>query len=167
MGGRGERLGPSFFPTPMRKLLLGLGALGGLAAAGTAARRIAGRPDTAPSTNPLPSCPEGVPNCYRATRHFGLPSADVYQAAERAARHAPGALTGSLVGIKRDGLSFRARYAVGPLFKDELRVVVEGDELGSTLHVRSASDTPGWDAGVNRRRVEGLFDAMQRYLLGA
>lgn len=151
----------------VRKLLVGLGALAGLAAAGAAAgRRLSSREEGAPASNPLPPCPEGALNCYRATRSYGLPASDVFAAAERAARQGPGRLTGHLVSLRRDGLSFHAVYAVGP-FKDDLLFVVRGDELGSVAHVRSASRVPGWDLGVHRRRVSALFDAAAYHLQGA
>jgi hypothetical protein len=153
--------------SPLRRVLVGLGALAGVAAAGTAVgRRISSREEGAPASNPLPPCPDGARNCYRATRSFGLPAADVFAAAERAARRGPGRFTGRLLTLRKSGLSFHAVYRVGP-FNDDLRLVVQGDELGSVAHVRSASRVPGWDLGVHRRRVEGLFDAMGYYLQGA
>src|SRR5690606_13713279 len=154
--------------SPLRKLLVGLGALAGVAAAGAAVgRRISSHEQGTPASNPLPPCPDGARNCYRATRSFGLPAADVYAALERAARSNPGFLTGRLVSLRKDGLSFDAVYAVGP-FKDDLRVVVHGDELGSVAHVRSTTRGRGWwDLGVNRRRAEALFDAAGYHLQGA
>ncbi|HYG68899.1 MAG TPA: DUF1499 domain-containing protein, partial [Anaeromyxobacteraceae bacterium] len=100
-------------------------------------------------------------------RSFGLPAADVYGALERAARRNPGTLTGRLVSLRKDGLSFHAVYAVGP-FKDDLRCVVHGDELGSVAHVKSTTRAAGWwDLGVNRRRVDALFEAAAYHLQGA
>lgn len=151
----------------LRKTLVGLGALAGAAAAGgVVGRRISSRESGTPASNPLPPCPDGLLNCYRATRTFGLPAADVLTAAERAARSNPGLLTGRLLSLRKDGLSFHAVYSVGA-FKDDLRVVVQGDELGSVAHVRSASRVPGWDLGVNQRRVEALFEAAGYHLQGA
>jgi uncharacterized protein (DUF1499 family) len=153
--------------SPARKLLVGLGALVGLTAAGVGlGRRLSSREEGVPASNPLPPCPEKALNCYRTTRSYGLPAADVFRAAERAARSGPGRLTGRLVSLRKDGLSLHAVYAVGP-FRDDLRLVVHGDELGSVLHVRSASRAAGWDLGVQRRRVEGLFDAIGYHLQGA
>jgi hypothetical protein len=153
--------------SPLRKALVGLGALAGLAAAGSAVgRRISSREDGTPASNPLPPCPEGALNCYRATRSYGLPAPDVYAALERAARRGPGRLTGHLVSLRKDGLAFHAVFAVGP-FRDDLRVVVRGDELGSVAHVRSASRVAGWDLGVHRRRVRALFDMAAYHLQGA
>jgi hypothetical protein len=151
----------------MRKSLLGLGALVGLTAAGVGVgRRLSSREEGTPASNPLPPCPPRGRHCYRATRSYGLPAADVYRAAERAARQSPGALTGRLLTLRKNGLSFHATYAVGPL-NDDLDLVVHGDELGSVMHVRSASRVGGWDFGVNRRRVEALLDAVGYHLQGA
>ena len=151
----------------MRKLLIGLGTLLGLTAAGRAVgRRISSREEGTPASNPLPPCPDKALNCYRATRSFGLPAADVFAAAERAARRSPGLFTGRLETLRKDGLSFHAVYRLGP-FNDDLRLVVQGDELGSVVHVRSASRVPGWDLGVHRRRIEHLFDAIGYHLQGA
>lgn len=153
---------------PFRKLLVGLGAVAGVAAAGrVVGRRISSREAGAPASNPLPPCPDGVLNCTRATRSFGLPAAAVFAALERAARGNPGFLTGHLVSLRKDGLSFHAVYALGP-FRDDLRCVVQGDELGSVAHVRSAARAAGWwDFGVNGRRVDALFDDAAYHLQGA
>ena len=151
----------------MRKLLIGLGALVGLTAAGVGVgRRLSSQETGTPASNPLPPCPDGSRNCFRATRAFGLPASDVFAAVERAARRNPGRLTGRLVTLRRDGLSFHAVYRVGP-FNDDLHLVVQGDELGSVAHVRSASRVPGWDLGVHHRRVKALFDAADYHLQGA
>ena len=143
----------------MRKLLTSLGLLAGVAGAGLVLNRSLGSTDEAPTANPLPACPDGVPNCYRASRAYGFPTDVVVQAADRAVRNHKSLLTGTPSQIRRNGLGLDVVYSIGPL-KDDVKLVIEGDSLGSTVHIRSSSRVGRGDFGVNRRRAQALLNAI-------
>ncbi len=143
----------------MKKLLTGLTALLGLGAVGFVASRAMGsRPNGAAPDNPLPPCPD-VPNCFRTSRSYGRPAAEVYEAAAEAVRAHHGLITGRAAHVKKDGLRLDAVFSTGP-FRDDLSLVVTGDALGSVLHLRSAARVGNGDLGINRARAESLLDAI-------
>jgi Uncharacterized protein conserved in bacteria len=112
--------------------------------------------------NPLPPCPD-TPNCERVSRGYDVPPDTLFAAAQRALES-----LGPTTLRRPDGRSERrleAVYRVALVFKDDVDVAVKArDEEGSALYVRSASRVGHSDLGVNRRRVERFFDALQRAL---
>jgi uncharacterized protein (DUF1499 family) len=114
--------------------------------------------------NPLSSCPD-TPNCERTARGYEVPAETLYRAAERALESLGPA------SLRRPGASSDRRlaavYRVALIFKDDVDVAVRArDGGGSTLYVRSASRVGYSDLGVNRRRVERFFQAVDRALDG-
>lgn len=112
--------------------------------------------------NPLPPCPD-TPNCERVSRGYDVPPDTLFAAAQRALES-----LGPTTLRRPDGRSERrleAVYRVALVFKDDVDVSVTARaEGGSALYVRSASRVGHSDLGVNRRRVERFFDALQRAL---
>lgn len=112
--------------------------------------------------NPLSPCPD-TPNCERTARAFDVPADTLYRAAERALESL------SPASLRRPGSPSDSRlaavYRVALIFKDDVDVVVRArDDGGSVLYVRSASRVGYDDLGVNRRRVERLWEAMETAL---
>lgn len=112
--------------------------------------------------NPLPPCPD-TPNCERVSRGYDVPPDTLFAAAQSALES-----LGPTTLRRPDGRSERrleAVYRVALVFKDDVDVSVTARaEGGSALYVRSASRVGHSDLGVNRRRVERFFDALQRAL---
>ncbi|MFP4228825.1 MAG: DUF1499 domain-containing protein [Salinivenus sp.] len=117
-------------------------------------------PDVAPSTDsPLPPCPE-TPNCERTARSYAAAPEDLFEAAQIALE----ALGPVELQIRPEERRASAVVRVAFLFKDDVDVAVEPRENGSTLYVRSASRVGYSDLGVNQRRVNRLFKAVEEAL---
>jgi uncharacterized protein (DUF1499 family) len=110
--------------------------------------------------SPLPPCPN-TPNCYRASLRVPLPPAETMTLAKQEVRRLSGFTFGSATEVERiSDNRLRATFRV-LVFTDDLELAVTPDGDGSVIHVRSASRTGRSDLGVNRRRVEALFDAIR------
>ena len=112
--------------------------------------------------NPLSPCPD-TPNCERTARNYEIPADTLYRAAERALESLGPA------SLRRPGSPSDRRlaavYRVALIFKDDVDVAVRArDDGGSALYVRSASRVGYSDLGVNQRRVERFFQAVDRAL---
>ncbi len=114
-----------------------------------------------PDANPLPPCPDS-PNCARATRHY-------HAAPDALFAHAQDALADlSPAELRAEARRAQAVYRV-LFFKDDVEVAVTpgrsgADGGGPAVHIRSASRTGSYDFGVNARRVERFFRALEKRL---
>ena len=108
--------------------------------------------------NPLPACPDS-PNCVRETRLFDLPADTLFARAQAALE----ALDPSSLSATPETRRLDAVLAVF-LFKDDVAAVVEPHEDAAVLHIRSASRVGYSDFGVNKRRVEKFFAALEKLL---
>ena len=114
---------------------------------------------SAPSDSPLPACPE-TPNCERTARTYSVDASALFAAAQRGLD----ALGPLELQVQPEDRRASAVYRVALLFKDDVDVAVESSPDGSTLHVRSASRVGHSDLGVNRRRVDRFFRAVDEAL---
>lgn len=108
------------------------------------------RPD-----NPLPPCPD-TPNCERTSRSYSVGADTLFSAAQDALD----ALGPTELQVQPDAKRASAVYRVALIFKDDVDVAVAAQDTGSVLFVRSASRVGESDLGVNRRRVERFFQAV-------
>ena len=110
--------------------------------------------------SPLAPCPDS-PNCERVSESFDQAPDTLFAAAQSALR-ALGPVSVDTTGGSREA---HAVYRVALMFKDDVNIAVTaGDDGGSTLHIRSASRVGYSDLGVNKRRVESFFDALDDHL---
>ena len=111
-------------------------------------------PDTV--ENPLAECP-GTPNCVRETRLYEEAPAALFARAEAAIRSM------EPVEIEADSSAQRlsAVFRVF-VFKDDVTLAVAPHGGGSALHLRSASRTGRSDFGVNRKRLNKFYAALER-----
>ena len=114
---------------------------------------------SAPPDSLLPACPE-TPNCERTARPYSVDASSLFAAAQRGLD----ALGPVELQVQPEARRASAVYRVALLFKDDVDVAVESSAEGSTLHVRSASRVGHGDLGVNRRRVDRLFRAVDEAL---
>lgn len=104
--------------------------------------------------NPLAACP-GTPNCARASRAYP-------DAPDLLLLHVENALVNMNPSEQtRDGDRFRLVFRV-VFFKDDLELLVAPHGEGSVLHARSASRAGKYDFGVNQRRLDRFFAALER-----
>ena len=104
--------------------------------------------------NPLAPCP-GTPNCVRETRRFDLPPETLFERADTALN----ALGPAVLTRYEPEYRIEAVFRVF-VFKDDVELLVEPDDAGALLHIRSASRVGRSDLGVNRRRVDRFFEAL-------
>jgi uncharacterized protein (DUF1499 family) len=109
--------------------------------------------------SPLPPCPD-TPNCEHVTRRFGTPPDALFSAAQSAID----AMGPSSLNVDASRRRLEAVFTVVLIFKDDVDLAVEPHDDGSVLHIRSASRVGVEDFGVNRRRVERFFDALDAHL---
>ncbi len=114
---------------------------------------------SAPSDSPLPPCPD-TPNCERTARPYPVDAPTLFAAAQRALD----ALGPVELQVQPEARRAAAVYRVAFVFKDDVDVAVESTDDESTLHVRSASRVGHSDLGVNRRRVDRFFRAVDEAL---
>ena len=112
--------------------------------------------------NPLPPCPES-PNCERTSAHFEDVAADTLFAAAQSALDTLGPTE---MTVEPDPMRAHAVYRVALIFDDDVDLAVEPYADGSVLHIRSASRVGQSDLGVNQRRVERFFEALEEQLAG-
>jgi uncharacterized protein (DUF1499 family) len=114
----------------------------------------------APPESPLPPCP-ATPNCYRESRTFDRPPAQLFTDALACLRELSGLTIGHAVEIERDGerLSLHATFKV-LVFTDDFDLRVTRHDGGAVVHVRSASRVGAGDLGTNRRRVRAFLDGL-------
>lgn len=105
--------------------------------------------------SPLAPCPDS-PNCERVSRAFDQDPDSLFSAAQSALQ----ALGPVSVDTAADAREAHAVYRVALVFKDDVTIAVTADDGGSTLHIRSASRVGYSDLGVNKRRVDSFFDAL-------
>lgn len=113
-------------------------------------------------SNPLPPCPD-TPNCERTSRTYAVPPDTLYAAAQRALE----SLGPTHLRLAPEAHRAEAVYRVALVFKDDVDVAVEPSpsaDDGSILFIRSASRVGYSDLGVNRRRVERFFKALDQTL---
>jgi len=115
-------------------------------------------PDSA-AVSPLPPCP-GSPNCEHVTRAYPLAADSLFQAATQALT----AIDPISVETEADDRRARAVYRVALIFKDDVWVAVTPGDDRSHLHIRSASRVGYSDLGVNARRVQNFFEALDALL---
>ena len=101
-----------------------------------------------PDDNPLDPCPS-TPNCVRDSYTYAVPPDTLYRAALEALVHLGPS------EIETDHYGAHAVYRV-VFFYDDLHMLVEPADAGSTLHLRSASRVGKSDLGVNRRRTNRI-----------
>ena len=106
--------------------------------------------------NPLPPCPD-VPNCVRETRRFKTSQKKLLSQALKALY----AIKPATVEVDEDAYRIDAVFRVF-LFKDDVAFLVEPDEQGAVVHIRSESRLGRGDLGVNRRRVDRFFAALAK-----
>lgn len=111
------------------------------------------------SATPLPPCPD-APNCTRTTQAFDAGPDALFQAAQRALND----LGPSDVTAHPDERRAAAVYRVGFIFKDDVQIAVTADNGASVLHIRSESRVGYEDFGVNERRVDHFFRALDKHL---
>ncbi|HHP7238100.1 DUF1499 domain-containing protein [Longibacter sp.] len=111
-------------------------------------------------SSPLQPCPD-TPNCEETQRSYDT-DPDTLFSATRAALNRLGPAS---IETQERARTAHAVYRVALVFKDDVHVAVTaGESTGSTLHVRSASRVGYSDLGVNARRVERFFDAVDKAL---
>lgn len=111
-------------------------------------------------SSPLQPCPSS-PNCERTSRSFDTDPDTLFAAATEALD----ALGPSSKDLDAEARRAHAVYRVALIFKDDVHIAVTaGDAAGSTVHIRSASRVGYSDLGVNARRVENYFEALERAL---
>lgn len=110
--------------------------------------------------SPLAPCPDS-PNCERVSRTFDVDADTLFRASESALRE-----LGPVELKAREGSrEAHAVYRVAIVFKDDVNLAVTGGDNGqSTLHIRSASRVGYSDLGVNQRRVDRFFEALDSSL---
>lgn len=101
--------------------------------------------------NPLPPCPT-TPNCVRESRVYPHPPDAFFAQAVRALD----TLRPIASTIDFDARTIGAVFRVF-VFKDDVQLLIEPHEEGSTLHIRSASRMGYSDLGVNHRRIKRFF----------
>lgn len=109
--------------------------------------------------SPLSACPDS-PNCERVSRGYDVPADTLFDAVQDALD----ALGPTASSADTDARRAHAVYRVALVFKDDVNVAVEPHDGGSVVHVRSASRVGYSDLGVNARRVERFFDAVDTAL---
>ena len=103
----------------------------------------------------LPPCPD-TPNCVLETRTYSIAPDDLF----RLARTAVLDIGAHDLDLDEKQRRLDAVFRVF-VFQDDLTVLIEPDAAESVLHVRSASRVGRNDFGVNRRRVDRFFEALQ------
>ncbi len=111
------------------------------------------------AVSPLPPCPES-PNCEHVTRTYPLAADSLFHAATQALT----AIDPISVETEDDELRAQAVYRVALVFKDDVWIAVTPGDDGSHLHIRSASRVGYSDLGVNARRVQNFFEALDTIL---
>ena len=106
--------------------------------------------------NPLPACPD-TPNCVRQTRLFDRPADALFAQAQAALETLSPASLSATPEARRIDAVFTAF-----VFKDDVALTVEPHEEGAALHIRSASRVGYSDLGVNRKRVNRFFAALEK-----
>ncbi len=110
--------------------------------------------------SPLAPCPDS-PNCERVSQSFDQAPDALFAAAQSALQ----ALGPASVDTTTGSREAHAVYRVALVFKDDVNIAVTPkDNGGSTLHIRSASRVGYSDLGVNKRRVDRFFDALNTHL---
>jgi uncharacterized protein (DUF1499 family) len=111
-------------------------------------------------SNGLQPCPDSAAACVIESREFDEPSDVLFAAAIRAIdRISPASLA-----IAQDRTRLSAEFRIF-LFRDDVDLVIERNgDVGSRLHIRSASRADRWDAGLNARRVRSFFKHLERVL---
>ena len=114
---------------------------------------------SADTSNPLPDCPDS-PNCERVSTSYEVPADTLYAATTKALD----ALGPVDLQRQQDSMRASAVYRVAWVFKDDVDVAVDTSDIGSRLHVRSASRVGESDLGVNARRVNRLLRRIEETL---
>lgn len=101
--------------------------------------------------NPLPPCPDS-PNCCRETHTFDLSPEKLFH--PLAGILEKEAWSRKVLNRSEDRIEVHAVYRI-PVFgwKDDVDIILEGDEECCRMFIRSASRIGNSDLGVNRRRV--------------
>ena len=108
--------------------------------------------------NPLAPCARAT-NCIRTTIKFAAPAEDVGRAVD-AALQTPYTIETQAVGDFGRSAVFRAF-----VFKDDVRIQWQAVSSSETVvYIRSASRVGRSDLGVNRKRVRGLIQRMEKLL---
>lgn len=108
--------------------------------------------------NPLAPCARTT-NCIRTTIKFAAPAEDVGRAVD-AALQTPYTIETQAVGDFGRSAVFRAF-----VFKDDVRSQWQAMSSSETVvYIRSASRVGRSDLGVNRKRVRGLIQRMEKLL---
>ncbi len=111
----------------------------------------------APPDSLLPPCPAS-PNCVRTVRAIDAPPEVVFSAAQQALD----ALGPTVLETMPADRRAHAVYRVALVFKDDVdAAVTAAGDSGSRLHIRSASRVGYSDLGVNQRRVDRFFRALE------
>ncbi|NBC85433.1 MAG: DUF1499 domain-containing protein [Bacteroidetes bacterium] len=111
-------------------------------------------------SSPLQPCPD-TPNCERTQRTYDTDPDTLFSATRTALNE----LGPTSIEVQEAARTAHAVYRVALVFKDDVHVAVTaGESAGSILHVRSASRVGYSDLGVNARRVERFFDAVDTAL---
>ena len=110
--------------------------------------------DPATSVNPLEACPRPT-NCERETRLYAEAPEALFERAEAALQSMNPVETVADIPAREVSAVFRVF-----VFKDDVTVAVTPHEEGSALHIRSASRTGRNDFGVNRKRVNEFYAAL-------
>lgn len=111
------------------------------------------------AVSPLPPCPES-PNCEHVTRTYPLAADSLFRAATQALT----AIGPISVETEDDDRRAQAVYRVALVFKDDVWIAVTPGDDRSHLHIRSASRVGYSDLGVNARRVQNYFEALDTIL---
>lgn len=110
------------------------------------------------ASNPLPPCPD-TPGCASDVRSYPVEANELFEVVRRAIHR----MTPVDLDVHEDSLRLTAAFRVF-FFLDDLTVALERLEVGTQLYVRSASRSGFWDAGTNRRRINGFFERLERLL---
>lgn len=104
-------------------------------------------------SNPLPPCPV-TPNCVRTSRVIDAGVEQVYEVLTRIFERE--AHRYEVVDPKR--IEIHAVYRIPIIgFKDDVDVILEENDLKTTVFIRSASRVGAYDLGVNKRRVKRIL----------
>jgi len=112
------------------------------------------------SDNPLPKCSDS-PNCVRISLPRAQPTSRIYFLATQTVENLqPVELTASSTD-----LTINAVFEIPVFgFRDDLQMIIEGEDRNHVLHIRSSSRTGYSDMGVNRRRIQKIIKSIREKL---
>lgn len=109
------------------------------------------------SNSPFDSCESSL-NCVHLAYVFDIPPSSLASATLKALQENKH-LDSLTEGTNRFDAVFNAWQ-----YKDDVQIAIELDDEGSVLFIRSESREGTYDLGVNKRRVKGIINAIEKQL---